>query len=172
MSRLSTIPVVLIAAFALHAPLTAAEYQVDAAQSVFAVLTHKAGIASGFAHDHLIVAGKPAVHLEFDPARPEGTRFTFVVAVETLDVDAPASRTAWKGRLHELGVHSGELPPVPDSDRNKVRSAMLGESQLAGASFPEIRAEVAGLKRGEGAGQGTWNLSLRLTIRGKSTERS
>ncbi|MEO7794654.1 MAG: YceI family protein, partial [Thermoanaerobaculia bacterium] len=33
-------------------------------------------------------------------------------------------------------------------------------------------AEVAGLKRAESAGQAGWSLSLRLTIRGKSVERS
>lgn len=155
-------------------PALAGEYTLDAARSVFAVLTHKAGIAAGLAHDHLIVAAAPTVALEFDRERPEATKFTFVVAVETLDVDAPAARAAWKGRLHEIGIHSGELPPVPDSDRRKVRAAMLGESQLDAAKFPEIRAEVLALERGSsgaaGGGSGGY-LTLRLTIRGRTLER-
>ena len=155
-------------------PAIAGEYTPDTARSVFAVLTHKAGIAAGLAHDHLIVAAAPTVALEFDRERPETTRFTFVVGVEALEVDAPAARAAWKGRLHELGIHSGELPPVPDSDRLKVRAAMLGASQLDAAQFPEIRAEVLGFEsaavKGTGGGPGG-TLTLRLTIRGRTLER-
>lgn len=163
------------AALAALAPMaavaadTAAEYTIDSAHSVFAVLTHKAGIGSGLAHDHLVVAAKPTVKLDFDPASPEATKLTFKVGVEALEVDAPGPRAAWKGRFKELGIHSGELPLVSDSDRGKVRAAMLGESQLNGAKFPEIRAEVVALARAS-AGAG-WNVKLRLTIRGKTIER-
>ncbi len=150
-------------------PAAAAEYTIDPARSVFAVLTHKAGIGSGLAHDHLVVAAKPAVHLDFDPAAPEATKLTFTVAVEALEIDAPGARAAWKGRFKELGIHSGELPPVSDSDRGKVRAAMLGESQLNGAKFPEIRAELLALERATpGAG---WSVKLRLTLHGKTLER-
>jgi len=158
-----------LATLALDAPATAAQYTIDATHSVFAVLTHKAGIGSGLAHDHLVVAAKPTVKLDFDPASPETTKLNFAVAVEALEIDAPGARAAWKGRFKELGIHSGELPPVSDSDRGKVRAAMLGESQLNGAKFPEIQAEVLALERATpGAG---WNLKLRLTIHGKTLER-
>lgn len=158
-------------------PARAVEYAVDPGRSTFAVLTHKAGIASGLAHDHLIVAGAPKVTLAFDRERPEATKFDFVVAVDALEVDAPAARAALKGRLRELGLQADDLPAVPESDRKKVRAAMLGESQLDGAKFPEIRAEVLGLERGAAAA-GTaaaadsgWNFVLRLTIRGRTLER-
>lgn len=157
-------------------PGAAREYRIDPARSVFAVLTHKAGIAAGLAHDHLIVANQPTMRLEFDPAVPAATRFSFAIAVEALEVDAPGPRAAWKGRFKELGIHSGELPIVPDADRKKVRAAMLGESQLDGAKFPEIRAEVLELARRApvaatpGAEPG-WDVALRLTIRGKTIER-
>ncbi len=164
----------VLAAVAAAEPVQAGEYTLDPARSVFAVLTHKAGIAAGLAHDHLIVAVSPTVTLDFDPMHPEATMFTFVVAVDALEVDAPAVRAAWKGRLHELGLQQGDLPPVPESDRKKVRAAMLGESQLDGAKFPDIRAEMLGLERGAAASAGAdaaWNLALRLTIRGRTLER-
>ncbi len=168
---------VLGAAFSASAA-PAVEYTIDPAKSTFAVLTHKAGIAAGLAHDHLIVAGAPQVALAFDRERPEATRFTFVVAVATLEVDAPATRAALKGRLRELGLQQDDLPAVPESDRKKVRAAMLGESQLDGAKFPEIRAEVLGLEHGAAAtaaapaaGEPGWTLILRLTIRGRTLER-
>lgn len=190
---LATLPLAApAAALAALAPMaavaadTAAEYTIDPAHSVFAVLTHKAGIGSGLAHDHLVVAPKPTVKLDFDPASPEATKLTFKVGVEALEVDAPGPRAAWKGRFKELGIHSGELPLVSDSDRGKVRAAMLGESQLNGAKFPEIQAEVLALERRDASASGAsraggaaggasaapgWSVRLRLTIRGKTIER-
>jgi hypothetical protein len=167
---------VLSVVLAMHGPAPAAAlpaeaYAIDAERSLFAVLTHKAGIGSGLAHDHLVVASRPAVELLFDPGRPEATSFRFAVAAEALEIDAPAARAAWEKRFRELGIHSGELPPVGDSDRRKVRTAMLGASQLDGARFPEIRAEVAGLVRRAADPAAGWNVRLRLTIRGRTVER-
>lgn len=121
---------------------SAGEVAIDPDRSIFAVITHKAGIAARLAHDHLVVAVSPSLALDFDPQQPAATRFTFVTRVAALEVDPPAARAAWKQRLEELAIHSGDLPPVPDSDRSKVRAAMLGASQLDAARFPEIRAEV------------------------------
>jgi polyisoprenoid-binding protein YceI len=155
----------------------AAEYDVDPAHSFFAVITHKAGLAARLAHDHLVVAVSPEVRLEFDPERPEATRCTFVVAAERLEVDAPAARAAWKGRLQELGIQSGDLPVVPDSDRIKVRAAMLGASQLDIERFPEIRAELVRVEpRAASAGSGNPGESqgeavVRATIHGRTVER-
>lgn len=173
--RWTATPLVVALAFvpALPTPeASAAEYAITAEPSIFAVLTHKAGIGSGLAHDHLIVAARPAMRLEFEPGRPEGTTFTFTVAAGALEIDAPAARAAWKGRFKELGIHSGDLPPVSESDRRKVRAAMLGESQLDEAKFPEIRAEVTGLARRDAKATAQWTVQLRLTIHGKTIERS
>ncbi len=179
MSRSGCTAALLVAALALVMPAspaaaTVAEYTIDPAHSVFAVLTHKVGIGSSLAHDHLVVAEKPAVKLEFDPDSPAALKVAFAVAVATLEVDAPGPRAAWKGRFKELGIHSGELPLVPDADRQKVRVAMLGESQLAATMFPEIRAEVFGLEPNKSAGPRVvppWIVLARLTIRGKTIER-
>lgn len=162
---------ILLVALGAAAAARASEYAIDPGRSVFAVLTHKAGIGAGLAHDHLIVAAQPVVALEFDPQAPEATKFTFTVAVEALDIDAPAPRAAWKDRFKALGIHSGDLPPVGDSDRRKVRTAMLGESQLDSAKFPEIRAEVLALARSEGKETAGWVVPVRLTIHGKTIER-
>ena len=182
----------ILAAVLLASAAQAVEFTLDPGKSTFAVLTHKAGLAAGLAHDHLIVAAAPQVVLDFDRERPEATKFTFVVAVDALEVDAPAARAALQGRLRELGLQKDDLPAVPDSDRKKVRAAMLGESQLDAAKFPEIRAEVLGLERGAAAKPSTasaaastasaapatsataesgWTLVLRLTIRGRTLER-
>ena len=110
--------------------LRAAEFQVDLAHSTFAVLTRKAGVAAGFAHDHLITAPKAAVKLSFDPADPAATRATLDVEVASLEIDPPGPRSRLKARLHELGIGPVDLPSIPASDRKKVREAALGKSQL------------------------------------------
>ncbi len=177
--RLTPILLALLAVPLLTAPAAPAapaaappEYTIDAARSLFAVLTHKAGIASGLAHDHLVVAVPAKTRLDFDSATPEATRFTFAAAVDALEVDAPGPRAAWKGRFRELGIHSGELPPVSDSDRAKVRAAMLGATQLDGAKFPEIRAEVVALTRSASSPGSEWVAKVHLVIHGKTVERS
>ncbi|MEZ5312952.1 MAG: hypothetical protein R2862_04475 [Thermoanaerobaculia bacterium] len=54
--------------------------------------------------------------------------------------------------MREIGFGPAELAPVADSDRQKVRKAMLGESQLDAARFPEIRAELL-VRKGGGTGR-------------------
>ena len=153
------------------------------------MITHKAGIAARLAHDHLVVAASPSLELDFDPQQPASTTFTFVTAVADLDVDPPAARAAWQQRLEELAIHSGDLAPVPDSDRVKVRAAMLSASQLDGAKFPEIRAEVRRIERrasppqspgdSESAapvaaaklGDSDWEAAVQLTIHGRAIHR-
>ena len=68
-------------------------------------------------------------------------------------------------------MHSGRLPPVADSDRAKVRAAMLVASHLDGAKFPEIRAEVVALTRSAPPASG-WIAKVQLVIHGKTVERS
>ena len=150
----------------------AAEWQVDPAKSVLAVLTHKAGIASGLAHDHLVTAPVAGLALSFDSAAPEATRAALVVAVEALEIDHFAARRAYQARLQELGFGPATLAPVADSDRKKVRQAMLGESQLDALNFPEIRAELLSLVRAAAPRSAfDWTAKLRLSVHGKSVER-
>ena len=85
MSRRRRTTALLLAFLAGPAFAAPPEYTVDGTRSLFAVLTHKAGIASGLAHDHLVVAAQATTRLEFDPASPEATRFTFAAAVDALE---------------------------------------------------------------------------------------
>jgi len=171
--RILLVPFVLFAASGSTA--AAAAWRIEPEGTVFAVLTHRAGFASGLAHDHLIVAQGAEVDLALDPERPEGARLALVVRADALEVDAAAARARWGERLVELGALADEgLPPVPEKDRSKVREAMLGRSQLDGARHPEIRAELVALERRGGEGLRTalgWTARVRLTVRGRSLER-
>ncbi|MCB9378978.1 MAG: hypothetical protein H6511_09490 [Holophagales bacterium] len=177
---LTTLPIALIALLGALGAVGAASaegWRVDEQATAFAVLTHRAGFASGLAHDHLIVARAAKVEFDLDPERPEAARLALEARADALEVDGAAARERWGPRLVELGALGEEgLPPVPEKDGVKVREAMLGRSQLDAASHPTISAELVGLARRGGGGDGErtalgWTAKVRLTVRGRSVER-
>lgn len=167
-----TVLVAALVAAALASPATAGEVELDATRSVLLVLTHKAGVAAGLAHDHLVTAPLTALKLDFDPAAPEATRATLALRTEALDVDASDARARWRPRLQEVGAAPAEMASISEADRKKIRKAMLGAAQLDVARYPEVRAELLSLGRAEkprGRLDGT--AKIRLTLHGKSVER-
>jgi polyisoprenoid-binding protein YceI len=170
-------PFVLASALVLATgPLAAAPWRVDPERTAFAVLTHRAGLGARLAHDHLVVARAPVATLDFDPARPQATRFSARVNVIALDVDPSEERAALSPRLIELGALSSPLPAVEPDDRGKVRKAMLTRDQMAPEEFPEVTAELVGLERRGGAQSARvalgWDARVRLTVRGRAVEKT
>jgi len=154
----------------------ASPWRVDAERSSFVVLTHRAGLAAGLAHDHLIVARAPSVEMTFDPDDPSSAHASLVEPVLALEVDPAAERAALGPRLRTLGALDRDLPPVPEDHRPKVRAAMLDAHQLFAERFPEIRATLDGLAERGGEAPGArvalgWNARLRLEVRGEAVER-
>lgn len=182
-SRLhALVPLLLLAAGALRAQppavpaaTAAPAWTLDEAASLFAVLTHKAGLGARLAHDHLVVARAPQVAIRFDPDRPAAAELDFSLPVLALDVDPPGERAARAERLRVLGVLSGELPPVDPGDRDKVREAMLAPTQLFASRFPHVTAELRGLaRRGGAAGARValgWDATVKVTVRDRTVER-
>jgi hypothetical protein len=149
-------------------------WTVDPDASVFAVLTRPAGPAARLAHPHLVVARGPRVELAFAAANPEATRFGLTVPVLALDADPAAERASLAPRLAELGVFDGELAPIDEGDRKKIRAAMLGAEQLFAERFPEVRAELLGVERRGGDGNARvalgWDARVRIEVRGEALE--
>lgn len=163
----------LAAALAAPAATGAAAWSVDLERSSFAVLVHRAGFASRFAHDHLVVARSPACELDFDPATAAAARLACRQTVLALDVDPPADRARLAPRLAALGALAGDLPVTPEDDRREIRAAMLDARQLFAERFPEIRAELVALARrdgGDGGGEPGWSARLRVELRGETVE--
>jgi hypothetical protein len=160
----------LAAAFALPGAGAAAAWTVDAERSTFAVLVHRAGFASRFAHDHLVVARSPACALDFDPGAPAAARLACRQAVLALDVDPPAERARLAPRLAALGALAGALPAIPEEDRRDIRAAMLDAKQLFAERFPEIRGELVALAPDGGGTESTWSARLRVELRGETVE--
>jgi polyisoprenoid-binding protein YceI len=155
------------------ATLSAAPWRVDAERSVFAVLTHKAGLGARLAHDHLILARGAEVTFDFEPDDPGAARATVAANVLALDVDPAAERRELSPRLVELGLLAAPLPVVDEGDRAKVRKAMLEDGQLAAERFPELRGELVELTPAaapDAGGERRGEANLRLTVRGRTRE--
>ncbi len=156
------------------APASASSWRVDTERSVFAVLTHKAGLGARLAHDHLIVARGAEASFDFDPADPGAARATVAANVLALDVDPPAERRDLSSRLIELGVLREPLPAVDEGDRVKVRKAMIDDGQLSAERFPEVRGELVDFRpkpaSADPAAERHGEANLRLTVRGRTRE--
>ncbi|MCH9650569.1 MAG: YceI family protein [Deltaproteobacteria bacterium] len=122
------------------------ELEIDRASSVFAVVTHKAGAAARLAHDHLIVARGYSAELRYHPAHPMEASFVFEAPVTSLEIDSPQAQETWFPRLQELGILDQAFGEMSDKNRAKVRSAMLGPSQLDAERFPTLSVQVRELR--------------------------
>ncbi len=163
-----------LVALAAVGTATAATYRVDPEGTVLAIVTHKAGIAAGLAHEHLVAAGAYDAALELDPANLEAARFEVTIPVADLVVDRHDLHERWYPRLHELGIRSEPFPEVSDKDRAKIRKSMLSDGQLDAGAHPEIRASVLRIARrpaGDDPAGMPFVVRLALEVRGVRVER-
>jgi hypothetical protein len=152
----------------------AADYSVDPRSAAFLVVTKKEGVASGFAHDHLIAASDFTATLKAPPGEPEKGTFAFVAPVASLSVDAPADQKKWFGPLSALGVQKAAFSEISEGDRAKVKENALDPSQLDAKAHPTVRAEVTGLERKPMSFNGkafTHSATVRVTVKGKTVEK-
>ncbi|MCG8463033.1 MAG: hypothetical protein MI919_42665 [Holophagales bacterium] len=156
-------------------PETAAEdgaraYEVDREASVFAVITHKAGLAARLAHDHLVVAGDVESELRFDPSAPDRARFTLTAPSASLVVDDPAAQARWGPRIVELGILEQVFGELSEGDRRKIHESMVGKKQLRVEEYPRIRAEVLGITEGGSTPGFPYTIHLEMEVVGKSSK--
>jgi len=143
--RLRTSAIVL-SLLAVPPWVSAAELRVRPEESVLAVVTHKAGFASGLAHNHLVVASGYAVEFALDPGSPAATRFELRARAEDLVVDDPKMQEEWFPRIRELGILDEPFGDVSENDRAKIRDSMLGRKQLDAEAFPELSASLISVR--------------------------
>lgn len=176
--RAYTIPLALtsiLAAGLATAPAAGDSVDLDLEASVVAVLTHKAGLAAGLAHDHLIAAGDPEIELDFDPAAPGETACSLHLRSDALRVDDADLERRTYPLLEAWGLLDEPFAELSDKDRGKIRKAMLGKDQLAADDHPEISARLVALEESESQlGKETfeWRATVALTVRGKTIEKS
>lgn len=172
MRHRALLSVLLVAAFARG--VSAGELRVRPQESILAVVTHKAGFASGLAHDHLVVATGYDLALAFDPESPATTRFELRAPVKDLIVDDSKMQAEWYPRIHELGILDGPFGDVSDGDRGKIRDSMLGPKQLDAESFPELSATLISVREPTPPPAGEafpWRVTVALEVHGTRVER-
>ncbi len=113
-------------------------------------------IASGFAHDHVIRAGKMVGEVSFDPQQPKACRLTLDVPARALVVDAPAMRRK-----------VGYKKMLDKGDRQTVRDHMLEDDQLDAAEHPTLQFSASDCQPITGK-QDLYNVHLAVTVRGKT----
>jgi polyisoprenoid-binding protein YceI len=150
------IPLVALLTLALGAPRAARgqsqSYTLQAKRSSFVAHLLKAGLAKGFAHDHVIKATKLSGTISVDPAKLETIKLDLRVDTRSFDVDPPALRRAY-----------GMKSMLDADDRKKVKRNLEAKDQLWVTKYPEIRfvstsAKALGGKR--------YVVFGKLTIRG------
>ena len=127
-----------LAASPFAAPATAAPYRIDESQSVFAVLTHKAGIGSGLAHDHLIVALRSRLRHGFRGAAADAVA---AIAVRCAVGDDLRTATVLFGAAESVrGVRRAPQFSAFWSEQQAALRRMLGDQ-----AFDAAYADGAGL---------------------------
>lgn len=142
-------------------------WRVEAPESFFAVVTHKEGVASGLAHEHLIVAQTLEAQLELDLADPDATTARVDLSVADLLVDDPATNVEWQAELLRRELISEAFATLKEKERQKIRRSMLSRKQLDVENHPTICAELDGVVVEGDRATGT----LHLEIRGQRVSR-
>lgn len=129
-------------------------WTVDAGESGLHARTHKDGIASGLAHDHIIGATQMSGKVTFDPADPSTFAISVTVPTASLEVDHPRLR-----RQYRL---DGDIDA---DDRKTIAEHMRDEDQLHTSKYPTIAFEST---RVTASGPGKYAVEGKLTLRGKT----
>lgn len=107
--------------------ILATAFRVEPSQSSLVAEIFREGIASVFAHDHVVEATSFSGRITYEPAVPEASSISVQVNAATLKVDSPETRR----QFHSRGEPT--TADVSDIERN-----MKGEGQLHVAKFPLI----------------------------------
>ena len=146
----------------------AAEVVTD--ESVFAVITHRGGVAKRLAHNHFIYATGYNATLGGDWSQPESITLDLGLEVKKLKLDDGSSKP-WLARLKALGIVEEAFSEQPEDRLQKIRKAMLGKKQLNATKHPRITAKIKSVSpqsKKVGDHQFALNIMVEVTITGKT----
>lgn len=152
----------------------AAEYEVVKDESVFAVVTHKGGLAARLAHNHLVQAGQYDVEFSMDADNPATAAFSLSFAVKDLLVDVPEAQEKWFPGIRRMGILDTPFAALSEADRKTIADHMLDKGQLDADQFPEIGVKLVSVReqsQRKGDTEFGWAATIALTVHGKTVER-
>lgn len=152
----------------------AVEFAIDPAESIFAVVVHKGGIAAKLAHNHLVYPATYDAKLAIENNDPATAAFTLDFDTTALETDAPDMHKKWYPSIEKAGVLDEAFKPVDDKNRATIREHMLDANQLDAKQFPNISAKLTKV-RAEAGTKGKENYThiatIAFTVHGKTIER-
>lgn len=127
---------------ATTAPEKALDLVIKPDDSLFAIVTHKTGLAAKLAHNHLVAARQFNASMTAHPKKINEGTFIFKTKVNDLEFDRSDLQKQWFPTIKTLGWLSEPFSPLKDSDRETIRENALAEDQLNAKNFPEIEARI------------------------------
>jgi polyisoprenoid-binding protein YceI len=158
-----------------QAPAQKWDFDVKADDSVFAIVTHKTGIAAKLAHNHLIAARQFSATVSTDPTKLNEGSFTFKAKVNELEFDRNDLQKKWFPTIQALGWLSEPFGNLKDSDRDTIREHALAADQLDGQKFPEIEARIESITDSSskvGGKSFAKKADVSVTVHGQTVKRS
>ena len=139
-----TLVMPLLLSWTEAAPAAALPYHIDPEKTLFAVVTHPAGVFAWLGHRHLISAASYTAELRVDEGDLGNSSFQVTIPVAALAIDAPAVSAAVLPRLRAFGVLD-EQPQLSVDDVATIRERMDSPAQLDAGRAPLIEARVTAL---------------------------
>ena len=150
------------------------DFAIKSDDSVFAIVTQKAGVAAKLAHNHFIAARSFDAKLSADSSNLNKGSFEFKTKVNDLEVDRADLQKRWYPTVQALGWLKEPFESLKDSDRETIRENMLASDQLNSEKFPDISAKIEKITD-DASKIGERNYgkkaTVALTIRGKTVTR-
>lgn len=156
-------------------------YTIDTKQSVFAVVTHKAGIAARMAHNHLIAPKTYTCEITSPTGNVDDLAFSLHFPVTELVPDNAELQKQWYPAIKAAGILDAPFSELSESDRASIGEHMLDKGQLDADQYPEIKAELVTIQPVSSvpsveptAGEKTFAqaATIRFTVHGKTIERA
>ena len=150
----------------------AAPYDLDPAKSFFTIVTHKQGVGSGLAHDHIIGTTAVQAKINADPKQIAATDFEVSFNVKDLKVDDPAYVPKVIDMITSKKILEKKPADVSEGDRKTITEDMLADEQLDAKKHPQIKARLLKLVPAPpGDPSITHMATVSLTIKGKSVDK-
>ncbi len=140
-----------IPASALEDPV----YTIDKNNSHLMVRLFKAGIASTFAHDHVVRAGDFSGWIEFNKDQPD---------LFKMNVEVPTSSLIADNRKDREKYNLGSLE---DDDRKEINETMKSSKQMHVEKYPKISFSGSGLQK---TGKDKYTITGDFTLHGTTKE--
>jgi hypothetical protein len=125
------------------------QLKIDRENSILAVITHKSGIASALAHNHIVYASnyKSKFQVKEPTTHPPDLNLELIIPATELVIDDPKTKQRWSSRLQELGIINTLFANINSEDRQTIRQTMLSPDQLHAEHYPRITARIISIQR-------------------------